>query len=212
MLRRMLAIGIPGGIQSAMYMISNIVIQASINSFGTDVMAAWTAASKADVLVWLVFGAFGTTVTTFVGQNYGAGKTNRVRSSIRSALLMTGGTVSFLCVLLLTMGHVLLYLFSTDAAVIDIGTYMVHYFARFYLTFICVEIFASALRGMGEALIPTILDLLGICALRVAWLMLYVPTHHTLDAVMISYPVSWGLTSVLFVAYYYFFMKRRNML
>ena len=211
MLRRMLSIGIPGGIQSAMYMISNVVIQASINGFGTDVMAAWTATSKADVLVWLVFGAFGTTVTTFVGQNYGAGNMERVRTSIRTSLWMTTATILALCALILLFGRYLLYLFSTDSAVIEIGTHMIGYFARFYWTFILVEIVAGALRGMGEVLVPTILDLLGVCALRIAWLTLYLPSHHTVDTVMWSYPISWGITSVLFVAYYFYFTMRRHL-
>lgn len=208
-LKRMMHIGIPGGIQSSVYMISNTIIQAFVNGFGTDIMAAWTACGKADVVVWLVFGAFAVTVTTFVGQNHGAGKPDRVRQSVRTAFIMTMGAVLLLGVLIYSFGHYLMYLFTTDAAVVESGAYMLRFFSVFYWTYVCVEIFSGALRGMGEALIPTVIDLFGVCVLRLLWVFLYVPRHYTIDSVMYSYPLSWIVTSVFFVIYFIYYMKAR---
>ena len=209
MLRRTVRIGLPTGLQSVLYAVSNMIITASINSFGTDTVAAWVALIKLDALTWLVMGAFGVAVMTFVGQNYGARRYDRVKSSIRlctgiaTAVTVTTGTVFLLG------GRYFFYLFTDDALVIDMAVSLLLCIAPWYWLYVPVEVLSGSLRGMGDTLIPTIITAVGICLMRVLWVFALVPRWHTIEAVTISYPVTWGLTSLAFTIYYFRFRKKR---
>lgn len=200
--KRILAIGLPAGFQSLMYSLSNALIQVSVNSFGTDTVAAWTAYSKIDSLFWMIVNACGISITTFVGQNYGAGKYQRVRKGVRQGLLITALFTLFINAMIIPFGKVLFRLFTTDAAVLEIGLSMLYFLAPLYMTYICIEIYSGALRGMGDSLLPMLITCGGICGIRVIWLFTVVPKWHTMETVMMSYPITWVLTSVLFLIYY----------
>lgn len=209
-LKRIIAIGLPAGFQSLMYSVSNVIIQVDVNNFGTSTVAAWTAYSKVDALFWMVVSAFGISVTTFVGQNYGAGLYKRVRSGVRQCLLVTAIFTLLISAALYPSGGMLLKLFSKDAEVIEIGIMMIHFMVPTYISYICIEIYSGALRGMGSAFIPTLITGGGICVLRVVWLFLAVPRWPHLKTVMLSYPITWVTTSLLFIVYYQWYMRKHK--
>lgn len=209
-LKWIIAIGLPAGFQSLMYSVSNVIIQVDVNNFGTSTVAAWTAYSKVDALFWMVVSAFGISVTTFVGQNYGAGLYKRVRSGVRQCLLVTAIFTILISAALYPSGGMLLKLFSKDAEVIEIGIMMIHFMVPTYISYICIEIYSGALRGMGSAFIPTLITGGGICVLRVVWLFLAVPRWPHLKTVMLSYPITWVTTSLLFIVYYQWYMRKHK--
>ncbi len=210
MFSRILRIGIPAGFQTTTYTLSNTLIQSSINSLGKDVASAWAAYGKIDVLFWMTIGALGTVATTFAGQNYGAGKYDRVRSSVRQALIISTIITIPLSTLICLFGDTLFRIFVVEQKVIDIGVQMILYLAPFYITYICVEILAGALRGMGDALIPMLITLCGICVLRVIWVLAVFPLHRSIETIEMSYRVTWCTTSVLFIVYYFVYTKKKR--
>ena len=201
-LKSQLRVGIPAGIQSIMYNITNVIIQAALNTFGTDTVAAWSVYGKLDALFWMMSGAFGIAITTFVGQNYGAGKTSRVLKSTRVCLAIDGTASLALTLFLIFFRGILFRIFTNDPAVIQIGSDMLFIIAPWYLTFIFIEVLSGALRGIGDVIIPTIITLVGVCALRIIWIIGALNIYPTVEAIIFSYPVTWLSTAVLFIVYY----------
>ena len=200
MLVRIVRIGLPAGLQSVMYSLSNIIIQASVNGFGTDVMAAYTAYGKVDGMYWMVINAFGVAITTFVGQNFGARLYDRMKKSINVCLGIAAAVT--LSGVLMVVAEPLLGLFSDDAQVLEIGLSIVRLIVPTYITYIFIEILSGAMRGAGDSLIPTIMTLTGVCLLRVFWVTVVVSAHHELNVLLLSYPITWIVTSGMFVVYY----------
>ena len=202
MLVRIVRIGLPAGLQSVMYSLSNIIIQASVNGFGTDVMAAYTAYGKVDGMYWMVINAFGVAITTFVGQNFGARLYDRMKKSINVCLGIAAAVTLLLSGVLMVVAEPLLGLFSDDAQVLEIGLSIVRLIVPTYITYIFIEILSGAMRGAGDSLIPTIMTLTGVCLLRVFWVTVVVSAHHELNVLLLSYPITWIVTSGMFVVYY----------
>lgn len=198
-----LRIGLPAGLQSVMYSLSNVIIQSSVNAFGTDVLAAWTAYGKLDGLFWMIVSAFGVSITTFVGQNFGAGQYDRVRRSVKVCLGMAFGATIVLSTGYLMVGQHLYRLFADDPVVIAHGMDILNLLVPTYVLYLCIEILSGAVRGAGDSLIPTLITLFGVCLLRVVWLLGVAPQLGTLNAVLVSYPITWALTSTLFLLYYW---------
>ena len=203
-LRGILLIGVPTALQSVMYSASNIVIQAAINSFGTDAVAAWTAYGKMDVLFWMTVTAMSQSITTFAGQNYGAGQYGRVKRGLWVSAGMLGLFTVAISAVYVLLARPILTIFTPDAAVLDVGVDMVRFLAPSYITYILIELIAGAVRGAGKSVGPMLIDVFGVCGLRLAWLFLVVPVHHTLPAVMASYPITWVVTTLALLAYYRF--------
>ena len=199
----LLRIGIPAGFQSVMYNLANVTIQSALNAFGTDAMAAWTAFGKIDSLFWMISGAFGTSVTTFVGQNYGAGKYDRIRKSVKVSLGMFFGTAIAISLIMITLGQYMFYLFTTDDTVIEIGMQILRLIVPAYATFVFIEIYSGALRAMGDVFIPMLMTCGGVCILRILWILVVVPINSSIQTIMFSYPISWILTSILFFIYFH---------
>lgn len=210
MLERIIRIGFPAGLQSVMYSSSNIIIQSSVNALGTDTIAAWTAYGKIDSGFWMVISAFGISITTFVGQNYGAGKKERVYKGIRVCMFMSFAAAFLLSFLLYMFGNSVYLLFTTDAAVIEKGTEILRYLVPAFFTYVCIEIYSGSLRGAGDCWIPMIITSLGVCALRIIWICVAVPIHPSIETVIFSYPLTWTTTSVLFIVYFNWFSKLRR--
>lgn len=202
MFRRITKIGLPAGLQSVMYSASNIVIQSTINTFGTGTIAAWTAYGKIDGIFWMMMSAFGVSITTFSGQNFGAGRYDRIRKSVRICLVMATSAAVLLSVILYFFGPIVYRLFTDDANVVAIGMEIIKIMVPFYFTYVGVEVLAGAARGTGDAFFPMLITCLGICVLRVSWIWFVVPMNPTFPVVMASYPVTWATTSVLFILYY----------
>ena len=202
LLGRIIHIGLPAGLQSVMYSLSNVIIQASVNGFGTDILAAWTAYGKLDGLFWMTVNAFGVSITTFVGQNFGARQYDRVKKSVRVCLGMCALATVVISILLLLFGGTLYHMFSDDAEVVRLGMEILRLLVPTYLTYICIEVLSGAVRGAGDSVIPTLITLGGVCLLRVVWVMGIAPAYGSLKMVLLSYPITWTLTSVLFIVYY----------
>ena len=194
-LRNVIRIGLPAGLQSVMYSFSNIFIQASINGFGTDAIAAWAAIGKIDGFIWMVMNAFGISVTTFVGQNFGARRYDRVKRCTRVGLLMALGTT-------IALSAPLLRFFTGDDEVVRIGANFFLILAPSYFTFVFIEIFSGAIRGAGEALQPMLITCFGVCGLRILWLLIAVPLWPTMEMIAMNYPATWVVTALVFIVYY----------
>ncbi len=212
MVMRIVRIGLPAGLQSVMYSASNIIIQSSVNSLGTDTVAAWTAYSKIDSVYWMIISALGISITTFVGQNYGAGKLDRVKRGIYVCLGLSFLITAILSVALYLGGGYIYLMFTADAAVIAKGIEILHFLVPAFVTYVCVEVLSGALRGTGDCWIPMIMTAVGVCALRVLWVIIAVPLRPDILTVVFSYPLTWSITSILFLVYFYCFssMKKFN--
>ena len=202
LLRRILLIGVPAGLQFVTFDLSNTLIQSGINSFGSTVMAAWTAYSKIDAFIWMISGAFGVAITTFVGQNFGAQRYDRVKASVRVCLGMSIGTVGLLSLCMLLFRRGILGIYTADMEVIQSGAYMMSIIVPFEVVFMPVEIFAGTFRGVGDSVKPTVITCLCVCVVRVVWLMTAVKLHHTLFMLCVCYPMTWILAASVFTAEY----------
>ncbi|MHB8127436.1 MAG: MATE family efflux transporter [Mobilitalea sp.] len=208
MLKKIIRIGLPAGFQSLMYSSSNVIIQANMNGFGTNTIAAWTAYGKIDGIFWMSMNSFGISVTTFVGQNFGAGKYDRVRKGTKVCLSMAMTVAVCMSVLLYFGGSYVYQLFTTDALVIEKGVDILRFLVPTFCTYVFIEIFSGSLRGMGNSFIPMILTSLGVCALRVVWIFTVVPIWPKVNTVIFSYPLTWVVTSILFIIYYRYYTKK----
>lgn len=201
-LRRILNLGVPAALQGSMYSLSNLILQAAVNNFGTVTVAAWTALGKFDALFWVTSNAMGTALCTFVGQNFGAGKYERMRKGVRQWLLTDIGVTALLSTLLLLLAPVMLRMFSDSAEVIDLARHLMWYFAPFYVVWVFIDILSNALRGAGDSVRPMIISLVGVCLLRVLWVIFVVPYWNTIECVSISYPFTWCVTALAYLIYY----------
>lgn len=195
-------IGIPAAAQSAMYNVSNMLIQSSMNSFGTSTIAAWGVYGKIDFVFWMTINSLGIAITTFAGQNFGARQYDRVRNGVRVCMAMAAGVTLVISVVFYNAAEQLFRLFSQDDAVIAVGVGMMHVLTPVYITYISIEVLSGALRGCGDVRVPTLITVFFVCGLRVLWLTLMVPRYHTIATVELSYPLTWTLASLLFILYY----------
>lgn len=207
-LQKQLRVGIPAGIQSIMYNITNVIIQSALNTFGTDTVAAWSVYGKLDALFWMMSGAFGIAITTFVGQNFGAGKYERVLKSTRVCLAIDGIASLVLTLFLIFFRSILFRIFTNDPEVIRIGCDMLFLIAPWYMSFIFIEVLSGALRGIGDVVVPMIITMVGVCALRIIWIIGALNIHPTIEAIIFSYPVTWLSTALLFIGYYIYRIKK----
>ena len=211
LLGRILRIGFPAGIQSMMYSISNLLIQANINALGTDTMAAWTAFGKVDSIIWMVMGAFSVSVTTFVGQNWGAGKVDRVKTSIRTGMVVELLSTFIMSGVILLTGQHLIRLFTQDEGVIAISLMIMHCNVPLYASFVPIDLLSGGMRGMGNSLAPMLIICFGVCIFRVVWLFTAVPLNNNIITIVLSYPISWILTSIVMIIYYLHWSKKAGL-
>ena len=207
-LRRVLKMGLPLGAAEIMYTFANVVLMAVVNGFGTDTVAAYAAYGRIDAIFWMIVGSFGISITTFVGQNIGAGKWDRVMQSIRDCAVMMFVTLGVILLVIYVFAAQLQGLFCTDPKVVRIGARMMRFLIPFYFLYIPIEVMYGALRGMGDSLAPTLLTFFGICVLRSAWGILIVPLHHTVNMVLLGFPVTWVVTTIMFAVYFVYYLKK----
>lgn len=201
-LANMLRLGIPAGLQSSMYAVSNMIIQIGVNSLGTVVVASWAMTSKTDGIFWAVSNALGAAITSFVGQNLGAGRRDRVRQCVREGMILSALITVLLSALILLLGRPLLQVLTADQAVRDTTYQMMLYFVPFYITWTAIEVLSAVLRGSGDAVRPVVIIGLGICLLRVIWIVTVFLRFHTLLVLCLCYPVSWVVTGVAMLLYF----------
>lgn len=203
LLGRILRIGIPAGLQFVTFDFSNVLIQSGINSFGDITMAAWTSYGKTDALVWMISGAFGVSITTFVGQNFGAQKYSRIRQGAWTCLALSIAMVCALNVTLLLFRSQILGIYTDNPEVIAVGSMVMLSIMPYEFLFMPIEVFAGTMRGVGNSLMPTLITGSCVCLFRVVWLMTAVRHWHSLKTLTLSYPLSWALAAVVFLAVYF---------
>ena len=208
-LSRIVEIGLPAGGQSVLYSMSNLVISSAVNSFGANTTRAWSAISKVEAIIWMILTAFGTSVITFVGQNYGAGKKDRVRKSVKIGLVLTASVVAFFSALLYVFCPVFIKLFTQNTEVIDIGMSVLRIYAPFYALYSFTEVLSGAVKGSGEGLMPMIITVFTVCIMRLVWIWTVVPHFCTIQTVALSYPITWALSSFVLILYYMNYSKRK---
>lgn len=201
-LLHILGIGVPAAIESSMYALSNLLIQVPINNLGTDTVAAWSATNKVDGIYWSLIISFGVAIMAFVGQNYGAGKYDRMKASVRVCLKIALVVTVVLSLLLLFFARYCFRLFTDNPQVIRYAIQITYYFVPFYFIWTFIEVIANALRGAGDALVPMLISVGGICGLRILWVLFIVPHWSTLLGISICYPVSWFFTAVILIIHY----------
>ena len=209
----MLRIGIPAGVQSAMYGLSNFILQIGVNTLGTVVVASWSMSGKIDGLYWATSAAFGTAVTNFVGQNYGAMRMDRVKQCVRSSTKLFSAITLSLSAIILLIARPLLTILSDDIGVRETTWAIITYFVPFYLLWTVIEVFSGVLRGVGDAVKPMVIIALTVCVLRVIWVVSAFQIWHTLPMLSACYPISWGAADVALLLYYFkgsIFAKRKE--
>ena len=202
LLRRILYVGVPAGLQFVTFDLANVLIQSGINSFGDITVAAWTAYVKTDALTWQISGAFGVSITTFVGQNFGAQKYARIRQSVRVCLGMSVALVGALSAAVLTFRTLILGIYTTDPEVIRTGAYIMALIVPFNAVFMPVEVFGGAMRGTGYAIAPTVITCTCVCMFRVVWVFTVVSRWHRVELLAAAYPISWTLCALVFLTTY----------
>ena len=201
-LRQIVNVGLPAGFQNMFYTVSNIVIQAQVNLFGTDVVAAWTAISKIEGVFWLPMGAFGTAIMTFTGQNYGAGKTERVKKGVWVGVGMGIGLTAVICLPILMFAKPLMSVFSTDATVLELGLQYIYFLLPTYITYTGTELFGGVIKGKGNSFAPMVITFVSVFGIRNLWAIFAPSIWPGMNTVMLSYPISWSISSIMFAVYY----------
>lgn len=200
--RQIFRIGVPNAVQSVMYSFSNLLVQVAVNGFGTAVVAAWAIYGKVDCIHWMTTSAMGTAMTSYAGQNFGAGKYDRVKKGAWRGCLYLGIAVAVIVGILYVGAYPLFDFFSNDAEVIVLGVEMMFFLIPAYLLYFPTEVLSGALRGCGDVKIPTIISILGTCLLRSVWVWVIVPVFPTMETVMMCYVVSWALVSAFYLIYF----------
>ena len=200
---KMLRLGLPGGIQSTFYCLSNMIIQTAINSFGTVTIASWAAFGKIDAIFWTLVSTMGVAVTTFSGQNYGAEKYDRLKQCMWQAMLITFIITAGCSVLFLSTGQYIFRMFTTETVVIEGSMQILRFLAPWWISYVAIEVLSGIIRGAGDSFVPMIITLFCVCALRLLWLFIAVPRWNTIITVLACYPITWTTTSVLFLIYWF---------
>lgn len=194
---KIMQIGLPAGIQSAVFAVANIVIQGAINSLGTTVIAASSAAFNIEIIAYNVMNSFSQACTTFVGQNFGANKIDRCKKTLFLCLIEDAIASGTAILIVLITGKFLLSIFNNNPEVIEIGyTRLVIIFIA-YIFSMLYEVMSGYLRGFGFSLVPAILTTIGVCVLRIIWINTVFPANRTFVTIMTAYPVSLATTAVL---------------
>ena len=201
-LKNMMRLGIPSGLQSSMYSISNTIIQVAVNSLGTVVVASWAMSGKTDGIYWAVSNAMGAAITSFIAQNQGAGKTERVKQCVRQGLIMDFSVTVVISGLLMLLAIPMLRILTPDEAVVETTYRIMSYFVPYYFTWVLVEVLSAVLRGAGDAVRPVAIIGTGICLFRIIWIVTVFAHFGTLFSLCLSYDVSWVITSTALLIYY----------
>ena len=201
MAARIITVGLPTGIQNMVISFSNVLVQSSVNGFGAAAMAGFGAYMKIDGFNILPVMSFSMAVTTFTGQNYGAGKIDRVKKGMWVTLAMGFVYTILTGVLLLTFADPLMRMFTKDAAVIAFGKQAMRYFCPFYFLLSIMHGLAGTVRGTGKSVPPMVILLTSLCLFRIIWIQFVLPLFSTIDGVFVLYPVSWAFGTVLMILY-----------
>ena len=207
LLKEMLQIGLPAGLQGMVFSISNILIQSAVNSLGTDVVAGSSAAGNLEIIGYFVVNSFSQACTTIIGQNFGANQPERCHKTLMISLIeswIVGGTVSFLIII---FGKQLLRLFNSDPNVIAFGYQRLFWILSFEVINGTIDIISGAMRGYGKSLTPALIALVCICGVRIVYIFTYFASHRSFTTLMLAYPISWIITVIVISAAYLIMRK-----
>ncbi len=199
-LSQILKIGIPAGIQGMIFSFANLIIQSAVNSLGTTIMAASSAAFNLEVFSFYIMNSFGQACTTFVGQNYGAGKGDRCRKVLKLCLLQSFVSTAVSSILILLFSTPLLSIFNTDPDVIAAGRIRLEYIFFAYMFSFAQENLSGYLRGFGVSFIPAACAVVGICGVRLTWIFTVFRQAPSFTTIMQVYPLSFGITAAVILA------------
>ena len=202
MTRRVLMLGLPAGFQNAIFAIANLFIQAGVNSFDSLMVKGNSATANADAMIYDAMAAFYMACASFMSQNYGAGKVDRVKKSYLISLAYSFGVGLVLGGTLMLFGRGFLALFTTEPAVIDAGMKRVSVMAMAYCISAFMDCTIAASRGLGKTVVPTIIVVMGSCVFRVVWVYTIFAQIHTIPSLYLLYPCSWALTAVAEMVYF----------
>ena len=208
-LREIIRIGLPAGIQSSVFSLSNVVIQSSVNSFGSIVIAGNAASSNVGSFIYQAMNTFQQAVTCFASQNVGARKPRRIFAAMKASMVWAIIVGLVLGALSCVFGEQLLSLYSTDPAVISAGMERQIIVCAPYFLCGMMEVMTGALRGIGYSLLPMAVSILGACVFRIVWVVTVFRAIPTLRCLMVSYPVSWLLTFIALVIFFNLIWNRR---
>lgn len=200
-LKEIFRLGLPIGVQSVLYPISNTVIQSSINTFGVNSIAAWAISGKLDFLIWTVSDAFSVAISTFVAQNYGAKKHQRARDGIKIALSMSMVAIFVISFILYFYNKSLAYFLIKDKNIVDLTSEVIHLIAPLYFMYVIGDVLSGAIKGTGNTLHPMVINIFGICICRILWIFLIVPLNPTFFMVLYGFIVSWIITALMYIVY-----------
>lgn len=210
-LGRILKIGIPAGLQSSLFSISNVLIQSSVNSFGEMAVSGSAAASSIEGFVYVIINSFSQTALNFTGQNYGAGKYKRIHKILGYCMLSAVVSGLFSGVVTYAFARPLLSIYlknSTEA--IAYGMVKMTYICLLYFLCGLMDVTTSVIRGMGYSIVPMFVTVLGVCGVRVAWVYTVFQQYHTLECLYLSYTISWTLTAIVQFSLYLWICAARN--
>ena len=207
--RSILVLSIPSGMQNAIFAMANLFIQAGVNTFDSTVVAGSAAAANADTLVFDVMAAFYTACASFMGQNFGAGKRDRVLKSYFVSLAYSFGVGGVMGLLLVVFGRQFLALFTTEAAVVDAGMMRLTVMGLSYAVSSIMDCTIAASRGLGKSLVPTVLVILGSCVFRVIWVYTVFAHFGTILSLYLLYVFSWTITGVAEIVYFIICYKKQ---
>lgn len=208
-LKEMMRIGLPAGLQQMVFSFSNIIIQSAINSLGTNVIAGSAAAFNIEVFVYFIINAFGQACTTFVGQNHGAGKLDRCRKITKLSTIQCFITTIGVSAIVVALGAKLMWFFNEDPDVIASGVIRINFIASLEIINAINEMLSGALRGYGRSLWPAVITLVGVCGTRLVWVYTAFPAHRSFGTLMTCYPISWIVTAVILAIYYFAIFRPR---
>ncbi len=206
-LKQIVRIGLPAGIQGAVFNISNVLIQSSINSFGSIAMAGNTAASNIEGFVYTAMNSLYQASTSFTSQNIGARKTERIVPVLIACLSIVIVVGAILSGIAITLGEGLLGIYSSDAEVIQYGLQRLHVVCLTYFLCGMMDVACGSIRGMGYSMTPTIVSLTGACGLRILWIYTIFRMDHTLFNLYLSYPISWIVTFIAHIVCFIVFYR-----
>ncbi len=195
-------VGLPSGIQNAIVSFSNLIVQSNINAFGSAAMAGCGAYTKIDGFAILPAMSYSMAITTFTGQNIGAGKHERVRQGLKACLVLTLITSFLISGLLFLFGDSALRIFSNDPQVIAYGHTMLMLLAPGYFLLAISHAISGVLRGANRAASAMVIIIACWCGMRMAWIMVTVPLFHRIETVLLGWPLSWLVSTIIFILYY----------
>lgn len=203
MAREMLRCGLPMGLQSAAYSVSNMIVQININAFGPEIVTAWGISGRVNAIVWMMTESMAVAATTFSAQNVGAGKIKRLHRARFITCVVSCVVIGLSALGLMWSARYIISTITTDAYIQEQCTYMTQFIVPFYVIYALIAIHAGVIRGAGESFKPMLITLIGTCALRIVWLWTVVPHWQTIESILLVYPFTYVVTLIAFLIYYH---------